>query len=120
MPDQIIVRDLFLRTIIGVNTEERSNRQDVLINLILDVDTRAAGRSDDIRDAVNYRTITKEVIELVESSQFFLIEKMAEEIATLCLRDARVERAHVMIEKPAALRFARSVGVSIERSRADE
>ncbi len=119
MTDQVVINDLFLRTIIGINDDERANRQDVLINLTLDVDTRLAGRSDNIDDAVNYRTITKQVIELVESSQFFLVEKMAEEISKLCLNDSRFEQVHVKIEKPAALRFARSVGVSIVRTRQD-
>lgn len=119
MSDRIIVKDLFLRTIIGVNDDERTGRQDVLINLELETDTRPAGRSDRIDDAVNYRTLTKQVIDLVESSRFFLVEKMAEEIARVCLADDRVSRVHVTIEKPAALRFARSVGVSIERSRDD-
>jgi len=120
MTDQIVIKDLFLRTIIGVNDDERSNRQDVLINLTLDIDARPAGRSDDIADAVNYRSITKQVIELVEGSHFFLVEKLAEEIAALCLRDPRVERARVTVEKPAALRFAQSVGVTIERGRGDD
>ena len=119
MTDRILIKDLFLRTIIGINGDERVNRQDVLINLVLETDTRPAGRSDDIADAVNYRTIVKDVIELVESSRFFLVERLAEEIAKLCLSDGRVQRVHVTIEKPAALRFAKSVGVAIERSRED-
>jgi len=119
MADKILINGLFLRTIIGINDDEREQKQDVLINVTLDVDTRPAGRSDNIEDAVNYRTITKQVIHLVENSKFFLVERMAEEIAQLCLRDPRVERVSVSIEKPAALRFARSVGVAIERSRAD-
>ena len=117
MTDMIHIKDLLLRTILGINEEERRNRQDVLINIILYADTRAAGRSDDIDDAVNYRTITKQIIELVEGSTFFLVEKMAAEIAGICLADPRVERARVRIEKPGALRFARSVGVEIERGR---
>jgi FolB domain-containing protein len=52
MSDQIQIRDLLLRTIIGINEEERCNRQDALINIVLHVDTRAAGASDDIEDAV--------------------------------------------------------------------
>jgi dihydroneopterin aldolase/D-erythro-7,8-dihydroneopterin triphosphate epimerase len=117
MADQILIKDLFLRTIIGINDDERNNRQDVLINLALDTDTRPAGLSDDIADAVNYRTLSKQVVELVENSRFYLVEKLAEEIATLCLADVRVLRVQVTIQKPAALRFARSVGISIERSR---
>lgn len=119
MTDRIFIRDLLLRTIIGVNDEERNNRQDVIVNIVLHADTRAAGRSDNIDDAVNYRTVTKRVIELVEGSQYFLVEKMAEEIAACCLSDERVQRVEVSVEKPMALRFARSVGVSIERSRDD-
>lgn len=119
MPDRIIINDLFLRTIIGVNDDERTNRQDVLVNLALTVDTRAAGRSDDIADTVNYRTLTKRVIDLVEGSQFFLVEKLAEEIAQLCLEDRRVQDVTVTVEKPAALRFAKSVGLSIVRTRDD-
>jgi 2-amino-4-hydroxy-6-hydroxymethyldihydropteridine diphosphokinase len=119
MTDQIQIKDLLLRTIIGINDEERHKRQDVLINIVLHADTRAAGASDCIDDAVNYRTVTKQIIELVEGSQFYLVEKLAAEIAAICLDDPRVERAAVRVEKPGALRFARSVGVELERSRAD-
>jgi dihydroneopterin aldolase/D-erythro-7,8-dihydroneopterin triphosphate epimerase len=119
MTDQIRINGLFLRTIIGINDDEREHKQDVLIDLVLDVDTRPAARSDRIEDAVNYRTIAKQVIDLVENSRFFLVERMAEEIAALCLRDARVGRVKVRVGKPAALRFARSVAIVVERSRGD-
>ena len=119
MTDKILIKDLHLRTIIGINEEERRNQQDVLINIVLEADTRAAGASDQIEDAVNYRTITKRVIKLVEGSQFLLVEKMAAEIAGICLDDVRVEAATVRVEKPGALRFARSVGVEIRRARED-
>jgi len=119
MTDQIQIKDLLLRAILGINEEERRNRQDVLINITLHADTRAAGRSDGIADAVNYRTLTKRIIALVEDSQFYLVEKLAAEIAALCLDDPRVEQADVQVEKPGALRFARSVGVEIQRTRAD-
>ena len=119
MADQVQIKDLFLRTIIGINEEERRNRQDVLINIVLYADTTAAGASDDIDDAVNYRTITKRVIKLVEESKFYLVERMAAEIAAICLEDPRVEEVNVRVGKPGALRFARSVGLEIHRTRAD-
>jgi dihydroneopterin aldolase/2-amino-4-hydroxy-6-hydroxymethyldihydropteridine diphosphokinase len=119
MTDQIHIKDLLLRTIIGINDEERRNLQDVLINITLYADMRAAGVSDDIEDAVNYRTITKRIIKLVEDSRFYLVEKLAAEIAAICLEDPRVARATVRVEKPGALRFARSVGVEIDRRRTD-
>jgi FolB domain-containing protein len=120
MMDEIHIRDLLLRTIIGINEEERRNRQDVLVNVVLYADTRPAGESDDIANSVNYRTVAKRIIQLVETAQFYLVEKLAAEIATICLDDPRVERVRVTVEKPGALRFARSVGVSIERNRGDD
>ena len=119
MPDQIHISDLLLRTIIGINDEEREKKQDVLININMLVDLKTAGRSDDINDAVNYRTITKEIIELVENSHFQLVEKMADEVARICLRDHKVQSVQVQIEKRGALRFARSVGVTVVRTRED-
>ncbi|MGC9347327.1 MAG: 2-amino-4-hydroxy-6-hydroxymethyldihydropteridine diphosphokinase [Anaerolineae bacterium] len=119
MADQIHIKDLLLRTIIGINRDEREKRQDVLINITLSANTRPAGRSDEIEDAVNYKTITKRVIRMVEASSFYLVERMVDEIAAICLADPRVEGARIRVEKPGALRFARSVGVEIYRTRAD-
>ena len=117
--DQIKISDLHMHAIIGINPEERENRQDVLVNITLDLDTRPAALSDDINDAANYRTITKTVIELVETSRFFLVESLVEAITRACLDEPRVQRAQVSVEKPSALRFAASVGVTIQRTRDD-
>ena len=118
MTDQIVISDLLLRAIIGINDEERRDQQDIVINIVLDADLRKAV-SDDIQDSVNYRSLTKRIIALVEASQYRLVEKLAAEISILCLADARVMQAQVRVEKPGALRFARSVGVQITRTRAD-
>jgi FolB domain-containing protein len=118
MNDEIRIDDLHLRTIIGINGEERRERQDVLVSLVLDVDTRRAGETDDINDApVNYRTLAKKIIAFVEHGEFFLVERLAASIAGLCLEENGVAKVRVTVEKPGALRFARSVGVTIERER---
>jgi FolB domain-containing protein len=119
MTDFVEIDDLLVRAIIGINPEERVNKQDVLITIRLDADLRSAAKSDSIEDAVNYRTIAKNVIAFVEQSSFQLVEKLAEEVAQLCLRDQRVERVRIHLRKPGAVRFARSVGVCIERTRHD-
>ena len=119
MTDEIRIDGLHLRTIIGINGEERHDRQDVLVSLVLGVDTTKAGRTDNIDDApVNYRTLAKRVIALVEGSSFYLLERLATAIADLCLEEPGVARVRVSAEKPGALRFARSVAVVIERERA--
>ena len=119
MTDRILIKDLLLRTIIGTKADERVNKQDVVINVIMEADLRDAGGSDDIDDTVNYRTITKNIIALIESSEFLLVERAASEVARICLEDPRVQSAEVTIEKPGALRFARSVGVSVRRRQGD-
>lgn len=113
--DKIFIRDLAVRCIIGIYPEERREKQDVLINVEMHADLRAAGRSDDIEDTVNYKAIKKAILTLVEGSSFQLIESLAERIAEIVLDDERVERAVVTIDKPGALRFARASAVEISR-----
>ena len=117
--DTIFVRDLRLRGIIGLNDWEREKKQDILVNLALEVDCRAAGASDDVADSLNYRTLTKAVIAYVESSSHFLVEALAAAIARISVVDFGARSVVVRVEKPGALRFAESVGVEIRRSRAD-
>jgi len=117
--DQIEIKDLLLRGIIGINDWEREKKQDILVNITLFGDLKAAGESDRIEDTINYRTLTKSVIEHVESVGRFTVEALAADIARICLQTSGVDRARVRVEKPGALRFARSVGVCIERSAAD-
>lgn len=118
--DKIQIRDLMVRGVLGINPDERKNRQDILINITLWADTRAAANSDSIEDAVNYRTITKSVIAHVEEGAPMLVERLVSEIAKICFdADSRIEAVEVSVEKPTALRFARSVGITIYRTRAE-
>jgi FolB domain-containing protein len=117
--DKIIIRDLLLRGIIGINDDERVNEQDILINIVMFADTRQAAASDDIDDAVNYRTITKRIINHVDHSADLLVEKLVNDIARIIVTEYGVERVMVRVEKPGALRFAESVGIEIERTDSD-
>jgi FolB domain-containing protein len=117
--DKIIIKDLLLRGIIGINDDERVNKQDILINITIFADTRQAAVSDDIEDAVNYRTITKRIIDHVEASADFLVEKLVNDIAQIILGEFGAERVIVRVEKPGALRYAQSVGIEIDRSQTD-
>jgi FolB domain-containing protein len=117
--DKIIIKDLLVRGIVGINPDERENRQDILINLTVLTDVRRAALSDDIDDALNYRTMSKRIIEHVEASSDFLVEKLATDIARLILNEFPATQVTIRVEKPGALRFARSVGVEIVRSPAD-
>ncbi|HBA86130.1 MAG TPA: dihydroneopterin aldolase [Verrucomicrobia bacterium] len=115
--DKIFIRDLALRCIVGIYPEERREKQDVIVNIVLEADLSPAARTDRIEDAVNYKEIKQSVRAMVEESQFFLIERLAGRIASLCLDNPKVMNVTVTVDKPGALRFTRSVAVEITRSR---
>lgn len=117
--DRIEIKDLALHGIVGVNDWEREKEQEILFNLTLFVDLRSAGKSDRIEDTVNYRTVAKNIIAHVEKAKPFTVEQLASDVAKLCLAMNGVRRVRVRVEKPGALRFARSVGVEIEREPKD-
>jgi FolB domain-containing protein len=117
--DCIEIKDLLLRAIVGIKPDERVKKQDVLLNISLAVDLRPAGESDDITDAVNYRSVAKAVIALVEDTTFYTVEKLATEVARLIVGQFAVSGVTVSVEKPGALRFARSVGVTVTRRTED-
>ncbi len=117
--DRILIKDLLVRCVIGVHDEERRDKQDVLINLSLSVDLHKAGTSDRLEDSVDYRALNKEILSMVEHSQFHLVEALAQAVADICLEYPSIKEASVRVEKPGALRFAGSVGVEIVRRRAD-
>jgi len=117
MADKIYIRDLTVHCIIGINPHERVEEQEVRINIVMECDLTRACHSDAIEDTVNYKSLKDELVTFVKGSQFFLIERLAEEIATRCLARDRVSRVVVSVDKPGALTGARSVAVEIERSR---
>ncbi len=115
--DKILIKGLLLRCVIGANKVERKEKQDVVINITLWCDLTKAAETDNIERAIDYRAINKKIIGLVEGSSFFLVETLADKIAQTCLAVVGVEQVKVAVEKPGALRFARSVGVELLRRR---
>jgi FolB domain-containing protein len=117
--DKIYITDLSLRCIIGINDWERTQKQDVLINVILYTDLKKPCQTDNLKDSIDYKEIKGEIIAMVENSSFNLIERLAGEIAKICLAHSPVKAVKARVDKPGALRFAKSVGVEIVRTRSD-
>ncbi len=113
--DKIHVRDLVIECIIGINPEERVTPQQVAINVSMECDLSRGAAADRIEDTVDYKVINKRIIALVRDSKFQLIETMAEKIAETCLENPDVRSVSVTVDKPGALRHARSVAVEITR-----
>lgn len=115
--DQIFISELKVKTIVGVYPEERLRPRELLIRLEMCVDLRAAGRSDRVADSVDYATVSHQVKEMVEKSNRYTLEALADDIALLCLKNDRVDGVRVEVKKPGAIPFAESAGVRIERYR---
>ena len=115
--NRIHIRDLELQCIIGVYPKERTTKQAVVINIAMDCDFGVSAESDNLDDTVNYKTLNREVIDLVEASSFNLLESLIERVAELCLKRPAVSQVTVTIDKPGALRSTRSVAVEITRRR---
>ena len=113
--DRILIRDLSVHCIVGINPEERVEKQEVVINLTLHADLSEAARTDRIEDTVDYKSVKEEVRKALEASDFFLLERLAEQVAEIALRPALVRRVDLCVDKPGALRYARSVAVEITR-----
>ncbi len=117
--DKTFIKDLLVRGIIGVNDWERKKPQDILINVAVFSDMSRAGESDDIKDCVDYSALTKKILVHAETAARMTVEALANDLVKICLQQNGVLKAIVRVEKPGAVRFAKSVGVEIERKRDD-
>ncbi|UYG06296.1 dihydroneopterin triphosphate 2'-epimerase [Halomonas sp. M4R1S46] len=113
----IRLKNLRLRTHIGIKEEEIRNRQDVVINAVIRYRAEKAVAFNHIEQALDYRTISKQVIAHVEENRFLLLERMTREVLDLIMSFEQVLMAQVEIDKPHALRFADSVSITLSDTR---
>jgi D-erythro-7,8-dihydroneopterin triphosphate epimerase len=113
----INIENLRLRTFIGFNPDELVKQQDIIINALIEFDATKPSISDDEKDTLDYKVITKAIIKHVESGKFRLVEKLNADIVTIIMANTQVLKTHVRVEKPHALRFADSVSVSLAAER---
>ncbi len=109
---KIRIKDLRLRTFIGFNEEEKRKRQDVVINIDIDYNAAPAAKADDVDSALDYKIITKRIIQHVEENRFLLLEKLVNDLVALVMAEPAVRRTVVEVDKPHALRFADSVSLT--------
>jgi 7,8-dihydroneopterin aldolase/epimerase/oxygenase len=116
--DRIFITALTAEAVIGIYDWERGVKQRLEIDLEMWVDLRAAGTSDAIEDTLNYKSVAKRVLTLVEGSSYRLVEALAGEVARVVLEEFKVARVRVTVHKPGAIRHSRDVGVVVERGAA--
>jgi FolB domain-containing protein len=113
IPATLFIKNLKVTCIIGVNPEEREREQEIRIQLFLWTDIAQASRSDNLEDALDYSTLYKAVVKRVEHSTFYLIERLAYEVATICLQYPLTQKVTVILEKIGALKKAESAGIEV-------
>ncbi len=117
--DKIFLKELEIDAVIGIWEWERRIKQKVSIDLELAVDARAASRADAIDETLNYRDVAKRLIDYVGSSEFQLVESLAECVAELVVKEFGVSWLKLSVAKPGAIEGARTVGITVERTPGD-
>lgn len=113
--DIVYIRDLRIETIIGIFDWEREVKQIVSLDLEMAHDIQKAAATDDIQYALDYKSVAKRLISFIETSEFLLVERMAEEVAGIVLNEFSVPWLKLRVSKPGALRGSQDVGIIIER-----
>lgn len=116
----INIKDLLVRTFVGVKKDEKEKKQDVIINIKLITDASRAIYTDDLANTYNYKELSKMIIRMVEDSRYNLLEKLCSDILNAVIHDNRVIEAEVEVDKPHALRFSRSVSIKMKANREKE
>jgi FolB domain-containing protein len=111
----IKIKNLHLRTFIGFQEWEREKKQDILVNLEMLIPDETAVDTDNVSDSADYKKIKYAIVDSVESSSFYLLERLAGHILDIVMTNKKVLRATVELDKPHALRFADSVSIILSR-----
>ncbi|MCX6646851.1 MAG: dihydroneopterin aldolase [bacterium] len=115
--DKIHIRDLKVNIYIGAEESERVEKQDLILNITLMLDLRLPGETDKLVDTVDYRDLALEIVEKLSETAFYLLEALAEKVASICLGNPHVRKVQVIIDKPGAIQSASSAAVEIIRGR---
>ena len=113
--DRVFIEDLKVQTVIGIFDWEREIKQTVSIDLEMEFDIRTAAASDSIEDTLDYKSVSKRLIQFIETSEFQLVEALAERCASIVLDEFPVSWLRLKLGKPGAVRGSTAVGVVIER-----
>jgi 7,8-dihydroneopterin aldolase/epimerase/oxygenase len=115
--DKVFIEGLEIDALIGIYDWERRIRQTLRFDLEMGFDNRTPAATDNIEDTLNYKAVSRRLVEVVSQSDYGLVETLAERCAEVVLAEFNVEWLRLKLSKPGAVRGAVAVGVIIERSR---
>lgn len=115
--DIIFLRGLQIETLIGIYDWEREIKQTIVLDAEMAADIGKAAATDDITDTLDYKSVSKRIISFVESSEFYLVETLAERLAALLIEEFGIPWLRLTLNKKGAIRGATDVGIIIERGK---
>ena len=113
--DIIFLGGLEATTIIGIYDWERETKQTLVFDIEMAFDITKAAKTDDIQHTLDYKTVSERVVSFVEQSEFYLVEKLIEEIANILLTEFDTPWVKISLNKRGAISRAKDVGIIIER-----
>ena len=116
--DKVFIEALEIECVIGIYDWERKIRQPVVLDIEMAFDNRKPAATDDIQDTLDYKAVSKRLIQYVSESSFGLVETLAERCAEIITGEFDVQHVRLKLSKPGAVRGSKAVGVIIERTRA--
>lgn len=113
--DIVYIRALRIDTVIGIYEWERKTRQTIVLDVEMSADIARAAATDSIQDTLDYKAVSKRLIQFVGESRFQLVETLAERCAQIVREEFGVRWVRLTLNKAGAVRGADAVGVVIER-----
>ena len=115
----VFIKDFIIQEIIGIHEHEKTKKQKIKFNIVVDVNKNTVPDEKDIKSIVDYEKITNKLENLVKNKKYNFLESLAEDSFKEIFKDKRINSVKIKIEKPDAIKNADSVGVEVFKSRSD-
>ena len=115
----VLIKDFIINEIIGIHDHEKTKKQKIVFNIIIDVNQNTLPNENDLESIVDYEKITNKLENLAKRKKYNFLESLAEDSFKEIFEDTRINAIRIKIEKPDAIANAKSVGVEVFKSRSD-
>jgi dihydroneopterin aldolase len=115
----VFIKDFIIQEIIGIHEHEKTKKQKIKFNIVVNVNQNTVPDEKDIKSIVDYEKITNKLENLVKNKKYNFLESLAEDSFKEIFEDKRINSVKIKIEKPDAIKNADSVGVEVLKNRSD-
>jgi len=115
----VFIKDFIIQEIIGIHKHEKTKKQKIKFNIVVNVNQNTVPDEKDIKSIVDYEKITNKLENSVKNKKYNFLESLAEDSFKEIFEDKRINSVKIKIEKPDAIKNADSVGVEVLKNRSD-